>query len=482
LSGTGNAGIGVLSATSLSFSTSIGVPSPSLSILVTNAGNSALNILAASITGPWAVDFQLVNSCASTIAAGASCSLSVTFLPWFAGNQSATLNIVDDMSSTPQTVALNGSISVVVISSTGLRFVPITPCRVADTRNPTGPFGGPILRAGVAREFVLPNSTCGIPTTAQAYSLNFTIVPPSWLGFLSVWPSGQPQPVASLLNSDGRVKANAAIVPAGTGGGIIVYGSQNTHVIIDINGYFVPATNFEALGFYPVTPCRIADTRQTSPLSGGTPRDFSPLYSSCRIPASAQAYSLNFTAIPIAPIGYLSTWASGQPQPVVSTLNTGSLEVTANAAIVPAGTNGDITVYSSDPADLVIDINGYFAPATVSGALSLFNVTPCRVLDTRLSGGSFSGTIAVNVAGSACDVSTSAQAYILNATVVPNSSLGFLSLWENGVAWPGASTLNAEDMAITSNMAIIPTTNGSIDSLASSQTNLILDISAYFAP
>jgi hypothetical protein len=45
-----------------------------------------------------------------------------------------------------------------------------------------------------------------------------------------------------------------------------------------------------------------------------------------------------------------------------------------------------------------------------------------------------------------------------------------------------SSVLNADDQVIASNMAIIPTTNGSIDMLASNPTNLVLDISAYFAP
>jgi sugar lactone lactonase YvrE len=481
LSGTGNGGIAALSATSLNLSGSVGLTSAAQSVSLANNGSYPLHLLSVAITGTNASQFQ-VSTCPSTIAAGASCSFSVTFSPVAAETVSATLNIFDDGDSSPETVTLNGT-GISIISSTGLRFIPMTPCRVADTRNPNGPFGGPILSAGVARDFVLPNSSCGIPTTAQAYSLNFTIDPPTPLGFLSVWPTGQQPPqFVSLMNSDGRIKANAAIMPAGAGGAITVYGTQSTHVIIDINGYFVPATNLAALGFYPVTPCRIADTRQGSPLAAKVPQNFSPLGSSCLIPASAQAYSLNLTAIPIAPIGYLTTWPAGQKKPLVSTLNTGSLDVTANAAIVPAGTNGEITVYSSDPADLVVDINGYFAPATVSAALSLFNVTPCRVLDTRLSIGPFNGTIAINVAGSVCNVSMSAQAYVLNATVVPNPGFGFLSLWQDGLSWPVSSTLNASDMAITSNMAIVPTTNGSIDSLAWGQTNLILDISAYFAP
>ena len=71
---------------------------------------------------------------------------------------------------------------------------------------------------------------------------------------------------------------------------------------------------------------------------------------------------------------------------------------------------------------------------------------------------------------------------MFNATVVPSGFLGYLTLWANGKPQPGVSTLSALDGAITSNMAIVPTTNGEIDAYASDLTQLILDISSYFAP
>ena len=39
-------------------------------------------------------------------------------------------------------------------------FIPIQPCRIADTRNPTGPFGGPMLVGAASRSFVIPQSAC----------------------------------------------------------------------------------------------------------------------------------------------------------------------------------------------------------------------------------------------------------------------------------------------------------------------------------
>jgi hypothetical protein len=122
-----------------------------------------------------------------------------------------------------------------------LNFYPVAPCRVADTRNPTGAFGGPEMEAEETRLFAIPASACNIPSNASAYALNVTVVPDGYLGFLTVWPDGGTQPNVSTLNSwDGSVVANAAIVPAGTNGAIDVYVTNPTHVILDINGYFAP--------------------------------------------------------------------------------------------------------------------------------------------------------------------------------------------------------------------------------------------------
>src|SRR5581483_6311898 len=100
-------------------------------------------------------------------------------------------------------------------SAQGLQFIPVTPCRVVDTRNADGAFGGPEMGANTSRDFSIPASSCGIPSSAAAYALNVTAVPDGVLGYLTIWPTGQNQPFVSTLNSDGRVKANAAIVPAG---------------------------------------------------------------------------------------------------------------------------------------------------------------------------------------------------------------------------------------------------------------------------
>ncbi len=122
-----------------------------------------------------------------------------------------------------------------------LSFYPIIPCRVVDTRNADDPFGGPVLLPGSSRDFAIPFGVCGIPNNAQAYSLNVTAVPLGPLGYLTLWPTGQTQPVVSTLNAlDGNVTANAAIVSAGTNGSVSVFATNKTHVLLDVNGYFAP--------------------------------------------------------------------------------------------------------------------------------------------------------------------------------------------------------------------------------------------------
>src|ERR1700689_2988761 len=53
----------------------------------------------------------------------------------------------------------------------------LPPCRIMDTRNATGPLGGPFITGGTTRSIPIPSSSCNVPASASAYSLNFTVVP-----------------------------------------------------------------------------------------------------------------------------------------------------------------------------------------------------------------------------------------------------------------------------------------------------------------
>ena len=73
-----------------------------------------------------------------------------------------------------------------------LQFVPITPCRVVDTRPQHG--GNGPIQGGTAQSFNLPGLAqakgCGDLSSAAIYSLNTTVIPSGTLGYLTVWPDG----------------------------------------------------------------------------------------------------------------------------------------------------------------------------------------------------------------------------------------------------------------------------------------------------
>jgi hypothetical protein len=123
-------------------------------------------------------------------------------------------------------------------------FYTVTPCRVADTRSPAGPSGGPILGAGATRSFPVTGGTCGIPATALAASVNLTAVGAAAGGHLTLFPGDAPgPPLASSINfSAAQTRANNAIVPLssdGTGTIGVKNGSAGVvHFVLDVNGYF----------------------------------------------------------------------------------------------------------------------------------------------------------------------------------------------------------------------------------------------------
>lgn len=379
--------------------------------------------------------------------------------------------------------------------TSGLRFVPVVPCRIADTRTGqgfTGNFGPPTLNAGAVRDLPIPSGVCGIPAAAKAYSFNVTVVPAEPLSYLTMWPTGQTQPLVSTLNSfHGGVVANAAIVPAGTSGSVSVYVTNRTDVIVDINGYFDDVTS-TAYSFYAIDPCRLADTRAGSGFSGAfgqptptanTTRSF-PLPGNCGLP-SAGAYSLNITVVPPGPLSYLTSWPSGQTRPLVSTLNSFDGAIVANAAIVPAGTGGAVSTFVTDTSDQIIDVNGYFGASGGANELRFNQLTPCRVVDTRISG---QGAPIMNGATQRdfpvtglCGVPADAKAFSLNVTVVPTSALSYLTLWPAGKARPLVSTLNSFLGRVVANAAIAPAgTGGQVSVFVTDQTHVILDINGYF--
>ena len=115
-----------------------------------------------------------------------------------------------------------GAYEAFTLASAGLSFFALTPCRIADTRGPTGPAGGPPLAANATRFFPVTGA-CGVPIDARAVALNATVVNPGDSGNLRFYPAGASAPVASTINfAANRTRANNALVPLGAAGQIAV--------------------------------------------------------------------------------------------------------------------------------------------------------------------------------------------------------------------------------------------------------------------
>ncbi|MBL8218105.1 MAG: hypothetical protein JNL62_02690, partial [Bryobacterales bacterium] len=251
-----------------------------------------------------------------------------------------------------------------------------------------------------------------------------TVVPLAPLAYLSLWGEGT-RPLVSTLNSfHGGVVSNAALVPAGLNGIITVYSTGPTHLIIDINGYFVgEGSTAPGLGFYILYPCRLVDTRLFSTtglgapaLAAGAVRGLPLFLGSCYLPLWSTVASLNATVVPLGPLAYLTLWPGSRPQPYVSTLNSFEGLINANAAIVEMS-SGVVDAFATDNTHLVLDVNGFFGPTGNPGELRLHPVVPCRVADTRLDGARIplqpSETRDVLVGG-VCGTPTGARGYSLN--------------------------------------------------------------------
>jgi hypothetical protein len=110
LSGTGTAAVVSLSSTTLAFGNqSVGTTSTVQTLTLSNTGNAALSITSLALAGTNASDFAQTNTCGSSLAVGANCTVAVMFTPSVSGTEAASLNISDNSSGSPQTVSLSGA-------------------------------------------------------------------------------------------------------------------------------------------------------------------------------------------------------------------------------------------------------------------------------------------------------------------------------------------------------------------------------------
>src|SRR5262249_25305810 len=114
-----------LAPTSLTFGdTGVGSSSVSQDVTLTNVGRATLNIASIATTG----DFSQVNTCGTSVVAGGSCTISVTFTPTTTGTRTGSVTVTDDARNSPQSVSLSGNgvppppPPLVVLSTNSLNF------------------------------------------------------------------------------------------------------------------------------------------------------------------------------------------------------------------------------------------------------------------------------------------------------------------------------------------------------------------------
>jgi hypothetical protein len=139
--------------------------------------------------------------------------------------------------------AANPAQATITIVPAPTDYYTVPPCRVLDTRNASGPLGGPSLQAGVPRIFPIAG-TCGIPADATAVTLNVTVTGPSTAGGVVVAPSGFPSQLLTIAFVAGATRANFATVsltgiPSGIVDATALMPAGTVDLVIDVSGYYL---------------------------------------------------------------------------------------------------------------------------------------------------------------------------------------------------------------------------------------------------
>ncbi|MFS0706145.1 peptidoglycan recognition protein, partial [Cellulomonas sp. 179-A 9B4 NHS] len=352
-----------------------------------------------------------------------------------------------------------------------LRFVPVTPARLLDTRS-TGASLGPASRVDVA-----VTGRAGIPADARAVALNVTTVHSSGITHVRAWPAGAPVPDASVTNTDAqRVSAATTIVGVGGEGKVSLWNSAgSTHLLVDVSGYFVDGST--GSGFAAAaTPARLLETRTDGgEIAGGTRRTLQ-VAGRAGVPTDATAVVLNVTTHAGA-AGYTAVVPRGAAAGVVSTVNHQPNRDVANRAVVPLNGGGVDVEVAGAGAHVVVDVVGWFSPAA---SARYTPVVPVRAFDTR-SGSPLGAAADRRFDLTPVGVPADARAVALNLTSTRATSFAtYLTTWGGGTR-PGTSDLNTGAGRDQANLAVVAPAGGGLrvyNNLGS--THVVGDVLGWF--
>jgi hypothetical protein len=227
------------------------------------------------------------------------------------------------------------------VATGGLKLTPLSPSRVADTRD-TGRVDPLVVRAPDGAAGVVVNVT-GVGAVAD--------------GFLVVYPCGATVPGTSNLNfvRDAPV-AGSAYVPVGAAGTVCVHASQPIDVVVDLHGIFAADG---ALRFQPAVPKRMLDTRLgiggwRGQIGPGQQIDIGVA------PPGASAVTGNITMIQPGIDGFQTAFACSLAVPPTSSVNADRGLIAANSLTVSS--TSSVCVRSSVGAHLIVDTTGWWLP------------------------------------------------------------------------------------------------------------------------
>ncbi len=393
----------------------------------------------------------------------------------------------------------------------GLQYYPLSaPVRLLDTR--AGTTGcdtpGTALVTNSTRNEVAIGTCTGIPSSALSVVGNVTSVNPVGGGYITLFPSGVARPTVSNLNyGTGQVINNAFTVGLrASDGAFTIFTPTTTDLVIDISGYYAPPAT-GGLYFHPLAaPKRLLDTRAGTTgcdtpgtaIGANTTRNEIAIGTCTGIPSSALSVVGNVTSVNPVGGGYITLFPSGVARPTVANLNYGTGQVINNAFTVGLrASDGAFTIFTSTTTDLVIDVSGYYSTlasdANGTGLQYAALASPVRFLDTRSGQTACDAPNAVLTATttrtelvrtSCTGIPSAALAIVGNVTPVAPLTGGHETLYPAGVSQPTVSNVNyaAGDIINAAFIVGLRASDGAFSIYTSATTNLVIDVSGYFAP
>jgi len=371
-----------------------------------------------------------------------------------------------------------------------LRFVPVAPSRLVDTRTGLGRAGP--LTAGTTVELTLAGRG-PVASDAVAVAVNLTATAAAGPGFLVAWPAGQPQPATSSLNIDhaGQTVANLAVVPLGTGGAISVHPQAATDLVVDVWGYWVPSQGPTRDGrLLTLSPTRLLDTRRDgfgAPLRDDTRLELA-VAGRGEVPADASAVVLNVTAVDPTGPGFVTLW-SGGTRPEASALNVDRPGHTvANLAVVPVDDQGRVTLYVQTSTHVVVDVVGAITGpgADLSQEGLLVPIDPVRLLDTRrhehpgraTAGGQ---RTELEVAPLGAQSLGTPGAALLHVTITEPHAPGYVAVWPSAADRPATSNLNVAwpGQTVANQVVTRWGHDGRVTILSQADAEVVVDLTGY---